>query len=52
MLEQAGINVKGLNIYKLKAEYQELMKQKGELTSIYKDCETETRKFEPISSIK
>ena len=28
MLEQAGINLKGLNVDKLKAEYQELMKQK------------------------
>ena len=27
MLEQAGINLKGLNVDKLKAEYQELMKQ-------------------------
>ena len=38
MLEQAGINIKGLNVDKLKAEYQELMKQKSELTSTYKDC--------------
>ena len=30
MLEQAGINLKGLNVDKLKAEYQELMKQKNE----------------------
>mgnify|MGYP001383867432 CR=1 FL=1 len=33
VLEQAGINLKGLNVDKLKAEYQELMKQKNELTS-------------------
>ena len=39
MLEQAGINLKGLNVDKLKAEYQELMKQKSELTSTYKKCE-------------
>ena len=29
MLEQAGINLKGLNVDKLKAEYQELMKLKS-----------------------
>ncbi len=29
MLEQAGINLKGLNVDKLKAEYQELMKQEN-----------------------
>lgn len=45
MLEQAGINLKGLNIDKLKAEYQELMKQKSELTSTYKDCEKEVREL-------
>ena len=45
MLEQAGINLKGLNVDKLKAEYQELMKQKSELTSTYKDCEKEVRKL-------
>ena len=45
MLEQAGINLKGLNVNKLKAEYQELMKQKSELTSTYKDCEKEVREL-------
>ena len=45
MLEQAGINLKGLNVDKLKAEYQELMKQKSELTSTYKDCEREVREL-------
>ena len=45
MLEQAGINLKGLNVDKLKAEYQELMKQKSELTSTYKDCEKEVREL-------
>ena len=45
MLEQAGINLKGLNVDKLKAEYQELMKQKNELTSTYKDCEMEVREL-------
>ena len=45
MLEQAGINLKGLNVNKLKAEYQELMKQKSELTSTYKDCEKEVHEL-------
>ena len=45
MLEQAGINLKGLNVDKLNAEYQELMKQKSELTSTYKDCEKEVREL-------
>ena len=45
MVEQAGINLKGLNVDKLKAEYQELMKQKSELTSTYKDCEKEVREL-------
>ena len=45
MLEQAGINLKGLNVDKLKAEYQELMKQKSELTSTYKDCEKKVREL-------
>ena len=43
MLEQAGINLKGLNVDKLRAEYQELMQQKKEITSTYKDCEKEVR---------
>ena len=43
MLEQAGINLKGLNVDKLNAEYQELMKQKSELTSTYKKCEKEVQ---------
>jgi len=30
VLEQAGINLKGLNVDMLKAEYQELMKQKND----------------------
>ena len=53
VLEQTGINLKGLNVDKLKAEYQELMKQKNELTSTYKDCEKEVqslnRKLENLS---
>ena len=43
VLEQTGINLKGLNVDKLKAEYQELMKQKNELTSTYKNCEKEVQ---------
>lgn len=45
MLEQAGINIKSLNVDKLKAEYQELMKHKSELTSTYKDCEKEVHEL-------
>ena len=45
MLEQAGVNLKGLNVDKQKAEYQELMKQKSELTSTYKDCKKEVREL-------
>ena len=41
MLEQAGINLKSLNIDKLKSEYQELTRQKDELTSTYKSYEKE-----------
>ncbi len=36
MLEQADISLKGLNIDKLKAEYQEL-------TAAYKNCEKELK---------
>jgi chromosome segregation ATPase len=43
MLEQAGISLKGLNIDKLKAEYQALATQKNELTATYKNCEKEVR---------
>ena len=45
MLEQAGINLKYLNIDKLKSEYQELTKQRTELTSTYKSCEKEVREL-------
>ena len=41
MLEQAGIDLKTLNIEKLKTKYEELTKQKTELTSTYKICEKE-----------
>lgn len=47
------IHILTLNVDKLKAEYQELMKQKNELTSTYKDCEKEVqslnRKLENLS---
>ena len=43
MLEQAGIKLKGLNVDKLRAEYQALKTQKKELTATYKNCEIEVR---------
>ncbi len=43
MLEQAGIPLKGWNIDKLKAEYQELTAQKKDLTATYKNCEKELK---------
>ena len=45
MLEQAGINLKSLNVDKLKSEYEELTKQKSELTATYKNCEKEVREL-------
>ena len=45
MLEQAGINLKSLNVNKLKSEYEELIKQKSELASTYKKCEKEIREL-------
>ena len=45
MLEQAGIALKTLNIEKLKTKYEELTKQKTELTSTYKICEKEVREL-------
>ena len=45
MLEQAGINLKSLNIDKLKSKYQELTRQKDELTSTYKSYEKEVREL-------
>ena len=41
MLEQADINLKSLNVDKLKSEYHELLSQKNELTATYKNCEKE-----------
>ena len=43
MLEQAGINLKSLNIDMLKSKHQELTRQKNELTSTYKTYEKEVR---------
>ena len=40
-----ALPLEALNVDKLKAEYQELMKQKSELTSTYKDCEKEVREL-------
>ena len=37
--------MKSLNLDKLKSEYQELIKQKNELTSTYKTCEKEVREL-------
>ena len=45
MLEQAGINLKSLNVDKLKSEYQELVIQKNELTATYKNCEKEVQEL-------
>ena len=42
MLEQAGIDLKTLNLKKLKAEYQELEMKKKELSVTYKTCEKES----------
>lgn len=41
VLEQAGIKLKGLNVDKLRAEYQALETQKKELTATYKSREKE-----------
>ena len=53
MLEQAGVDVKPLNLNKLKSEYEELTKQKNELTATYKNCEKEvhelSRKLENLN---
>ena len=41
MLEQAGIKLKGLNVDKLRAQYQALETREKELTTTYKSCEKE-----------
>ena len=43
MLEQAGISLKGLNIDKMKSEYQALTAPKKELTVTYKNSEKEVK---------
>ena len=43
VLEQAGIKLKGLNVDKLRTEYQALETQKKELTATYQSCEKEMR---------
>ncbi len=45
MLEQAGINLKSLNIDKLKSEYHELTRQKDDFTSTYKSYEKKVREL-------
>ena len=41
-LEQSGIDLKTLNLKKLKTEYQELETKKKELSATYKTCEKES----------
>ena len=45
MLEQAGIDLKTLNIEKLKTKYEELVKQKTEFTSTYKIYKKDVREL-------
>ena len=45
MLEQAGIDLKSLNVDKLKSEYLELEKQKNEMSVTYKTCQKESREM-------
>ena len=45
MLEQAGIDLKSLNLKKLKSAYQELEKKKMELSTTYKICEKESNQL-------
>ena len=42
MLEQASVDLKTLNLKKLKLEYQELETKKKELSATYKTCEKES----------
>ena len=42
MLEQTGIDLKFLNLNKIKLEYQELESKKKELSVTYKTCEKES----------
>lgn len=43
MLEQKGLNIKSLNVDKLKTEYQELLSQKTKLTSTYQNSGKELK---------
>ena len=45
MLEQAGIDLKSLNVNKLKSEYLELEKQKNEMSVTYKTCQKEAQEM-------
>ena len=45
MLEEAGVNVKTLDLKKLKLEYQELIKQPDELAVTYRNCEKEFKEL-------
>ena len=45
MLEQAGVDLKALNLKKLKSEYQELEIKKKELSVTYKMCEKESNQI-------
>lgn len=45
MLEQAGIDLKSLNVNKLKSEYLELEKQKNEMSVTYKACQKEAQEM-------
>ena len=45
MLEQAGIDLKSLNVSKLKSEYLELEKQKNEMSVTYKTCQKEAQEI-------
>ena len=45
ILEEAGVNVKTMDLKKLKLEYQELIKQRDELATTYRNCEKEFKKL-------
>ena len=45
MLEQAGIDLKSLNLNKLKSEYSDLEKQKNAFFTTYKTCEKESQEL-------
>ena len=45
MLEQTGVDLKSLNLKKLKSEYQALETKKKELSVTYKTCEKESNQI-------